>query len=117
MQRPKFVAGVVCPQCRALDRIVVEQVDGERRQRCVACGFIKADVGSAAEQKPTPNVNPNPQQGQDQVAGPGPGPGPGQSSSWIPASGPGQLKGRLERSLSATEVKPIKIIDPAKKKR
>ncbi len=38
----RFIAGAVCPRCRAVDRIVVEDVDdGEatRRRRCVSCGY------------------------------------------------------------------------------
>lgn len=34
----RFIAGAVCPNCRATDRIVVEDVDGGRRRRCVGCG-------------------------------------------------------------------------------
>jgi uncharacterized metal-binding protein (TIGR02443 family) len=39
MANRRFIAGAVCPQCQAIDRLIVEDVDGERRQRCVACGF------------------------------------------------------------------------------
>ncbi len=48
----RFIAGAVCPRCRAVDRIVVEEVpaageDGQgperdapmRRRRCVSCGY------------------------------------------------------------------------------
>ena len=37
----RFIAGAVCPQCRALDRLVLESCgDGvEQQRRCVACGF------------------------------------------------------------------------------
>ena len=49
----RFVAGAVCPQCRALDRLVLESSsDGaEQRRRCVACGFsesMDASSGSSA---------------------------------------------------------------------
>jgi len=43
--RKRFIAGAVCPQCEALDRIVVEffveQADQQElsRRRCVSCGF------------------------------------------------------------------------------
>ena len=39
--RRRFIAGAVCPQCQALDRLVLE-VDAnnqEQRRHCVACGF------------------------------------------------------------------------------
>ena len=39
----RFIAGAVCPECRALDRIVLEvRVSGQgdqEWQRCVACGY------------------------------------------------------------------------------
>jgi uncharacterized protein len=39
-KRPRFIAGAVCPECREMDRIVLEQDDdGTRRRRCVACGY------------------------------------------------------------------------------
>ena len=43
--RRRFVAGVVCPQCRALDRIVIESKSKDEpveRQRCVECGYVSA---------------------------------------------------------------------------
>ena len=47
----RFIAGAVCPECRAMDRIVVEEQDGERRRRCVSCGFTDT-IGSAAAAAP-----------------------------------------------------------------
>ncbi len=39
-EKRRFIAGAVCPQCRALDRLVVTRVDDQTQQReCVACGF------------------------------------------------------------------------------
>ena len=37
----RFIAGAVCPECRAIDRTVVEVVDGVRQRRCVACGHAE----------------------------------------------------------------------------
>ena len=39
-QRPRFVAGAVCPSCKAMDRMVIDGAADERR--CVACGFVEA---------------------------------------------------------------------------
>jgi len=45
LTRKRFIAGAVCPQCEALDRIVVEffvELASEQelnRRRCVSCGF------------------------------------------------------------------------------
>ena len=43
MSRRRFIAGAVCPECRALDRLVVEDRDGQRLQRCVECGFERLE--------------------------------------------------------------------------
>jgi len=39
-QRPRFVAGAVCPSCQEQDRIVIDADADERR--CVACGYVEA---------------------------------------------------------------------------
>ena len=38
----RFIAGAVCPQCRAVDRIVVEDTESGRCRRCVSCGYADA---------------------------------------------------------------------------
>jgi len=35
----RFIAGAICPECRAADRIVVEEDESGRRRRCVSCGY------------------------------------------------------------------------------
>ncbi len=41
----RFIAGAVCPQCQALDRLVLEedaQVEPPLlKRRCVSCGFVE----------------------------------------------------------------------------
>jgi hypothetical protein len=49
----RFIAGAICPECRALDRIVVEASDGGRRRRCVECGHSEAMVDSATPEPAT----------------------------------------------------------------
>ena len=39
-QRPRFVAGAVCPSCQEMDRMVIDGSTDERR--CIACGFVEA---------------------------------------------------------------------------
>ena len=44
MSKRRFIAGAVCPQCRALDRVVIISEAGEdgaeeQIQRCVECGY------------------------------------------------------------------------------
>ncbi len=48
-QRDKhqFIAGAVCPQCRAVDRIVVRQSAQGRQQACVTCGYVSSVMGDA----------------------------------------------------------------------
>lgn len=39
-QRPRFIAGAVCPSCHAEDRMVVDTNQDVRR--CVACDFTES---------------------------------------------------------------------------
>lgn len=56
----RFIAGAVCPQCRALDRIVIEGEVEEKVQRCVECGYeakhqeTLAGVPRGKPERPTP---------------------------------------------------------------
>lgn len=34
----RFVAGAKCPQCQAIDKIVMFRKDGIQHQECVSCG-------------------------------------------------------------------------------
>ncbi|MEQ8858231.1 MAG: YheV family putative metal-binding protein [Pseudomonadales bacterium] len=59
MATRKFIAGAVCPECRQMDRIVLEDGDGQRRRRCVNCGHTDTMAsGSAIE--PTTRVTGRP---------------------------------------------------------
>ena len=46
-QRPRFVAGAICPNCQETDRMVIDGAADERR--CIACGFVEArpDAGTS----------------------------------------------------------------------
>ncbi len=48
MSRPRFIAGAVCPECRAVDRIVVEGSGEARQRRCVSCGYTDSALPGAA---------------------------------------------------------------------
>ena len=42
--KKRFIAGAVCPNCKEMDRIVLETSDADdekevQRRRCVSCGF------------------------------------------------------------------------------
>lgn len=51
--RRRFIAGAVCPDCRAVDRIVLEDEGEVRRRRCVACGHTDQLVREAAVEPAT----------------------------------------------------------------
>ena len=45
----RFIAGAVCPECRELDRLVVERISVTvQRRSCVACGFTDEVSGGSA---------------------------------------------------------------------
>ena len=48
MKGRRFIAGAVCPQCAAIDRIAIEQLQDDKYRVCVACGFREALVTPAA---------------------------------------------------------------------
>lgn len=60
ISKKRFIAGAVCAQCQALDRVVVEFVAATRtdpelsRRRCVSCGF--SDNFSSAGQRGSQGV-------------------------------------------------------------
>ena len=35
----RFIAGVVCPQCSAMDKMQVYNHDGTDYRECISCGF------------------------------------------------------------------------------
>jgi len=44
-RKRQFIAGARCPECQALDRLVVEVDAHGQTQRCVACGFSLTERG------------------------------------------------------------------------
>ncbi len=53
MAKKRFIAGAICPQCHALDRVVVEQSNGITRRRCVSCGFSDEQPATTKVTLPT----------------------------------------------------------------
>ena len=51
MNRPRFIAGAVCPACGAMDRLQLFQAEDGKRRRCVACGH-EDDLANASSQAP-----------------------------------------------------------------
>ncbi len=56
MSRPRFIAGAICPNCGAMDRLQLLEVDGDKRRRCVACGH-EDGLASASSQAPKTRVS------------------------------------------------------------
>lgn len=39
--RKRFIAGAICPRCKAMDRLVVYEEDGKEFRACVSCDFVE----------------------------------------------------------------------------
>ena len=50
-RRPRFIAGAVCPSCKAMDRLVVDMETDERS--CIECGFKEQRPQQVAEEPTT----------------------------------------------------------------
>lgn len=68
LQKRRFIAGAVCPQCRAQDRLQVEYwrlgANEYQVQCCVACGLRKDDSGSDAPLPTLPRIRRGLQSGE-----------------------------------------------------
>lgn len=51
--RRRFIAGAVCPDCGAEDRLVVEEAAEGKRRRCVSCGFTDTNASEPEVALPT----------------------------------------------------------------
>ena len=48
--KKQFIAGVVCPKCSKMDKIVAYSKDGTNYRECVSCGFLD-EIRIASEPK------------------------------------------------------------------
>lgn len=54
MNKRRFIAGAVCPQCKLADKIVVLSKEGVDVRQCVSCGFEEQkNFLSQSEELPT----------------------------------------------------------------
>ncbi len=51
--KKRFIAGAVCPDCGAQDRLVVEETPELKQRRCVSCGFTDANASEPEVALPT----------------------------------------------------------------
>jgi len=47
--KTRFIAGAVCPECRAMDRIRLTETAGRRLRQCVACGAFEEETRESAQ--------------------------------------------------------------------
>ena len=50
-RRPRFIAGAICPSCKAMDRLVVDMETDERS--CIECGFKEKRPQQVADEPTT----------------------------------------------------------------
>ena len=50
-RRPRFIAGAICPSCKAMDRLVVDMETDERS--CIGCGFKEKRPQQVAKEPTT----------------------------------------------------------------
>lgn len=67
--KKRFIAGVVCPRCAAMDRIRAWQQNGIRYRECVSCDFLEQlAINDQAIDELTTRVNrPREASSQDQI--------------------------------------------------
>ena len=41
VETKRFIAGAVCPECKAMDKTVLYRSDAGQRRECVGCGHIE----------------------------------------------------------------------------
>ncbi len=58
MQRKRFIAGAVCPQCQALDTLAVGQEEQVEVVTCVKCGYYQrqSDTPPAMSERQGENI-------------------------------------------------------------
>ena len=64
----RFVAGAKCPQCQAVDKIVMFRKDGIQYQACVGCGYQDEMVFKPGFRELEPRVNRSPEEKAEAVA-------------------------------------------------
>lgn len=53
----RFIAGAICPECGAQDKIVMHIGDADGRRECVQCGYMDSLDGAITEVEPPTRVN------------------------------------------------------------
>lgn len=45
-----FIAGAICPKCRAMDKIVLQKTELFQKIECVSCGYNETHTDSPQKQ-------------------------------------------------------------------
>ena len=57
MNKRRFIAGAICPQCREIDKIVIYTEEGVDVRECVRCDYKDVQSFKSAPSEPTTRVN------------------------------------------------------------
>jgi hypothetical protein len=64
----RFIAGAKCPQCNAIDKLVMYRLQGIQYRSCVACDFVEPMHFEASFQELDTRVNRSPQEREEAVS-------------------------------------------------
>lgn len=57
MNKGRFIAGAVCPECKEVDKLKMYKEDGEHVRECVRCGYRDVQRFDQTKAEPTTRVN------------------------------------------------------------
>jgi uncharacterized metal-binding protein (TIGR02443 family) len=55
--KKRFVAGAICPKCKAMDTIMLFFENNVEKLECVACGYHEAQTDDKVKSAARPNEN------------------------------------------------------------
>lgn len=57
MNKGRFIAGAVCPECKEVDKLKMYKEEGEDVRECVRCGYRDVQRFDQTKAEPTTRVN------------------------------------------------------------
>ncbi|MBT5331508.1 MAG: YheV family putative metal-binding protein [Porticoccaceae bacterium] len=57
VNKGRFIAGAVCPQCKEVDKLKMHKEEGEDIRECVRCGYRDVQRFDQQKTEPTTRVN------------------------------------------------------------
>lgn len=55
--KKRFIAGAICPHCKATDTLMLYMENNVEKVQCVVCDYSKSQVDDKVEQKTRENEN------------------------------------------------------------